>query len=78
MTFDVAKHTLVPKQTKLGDKEREQLVASYNINIQQLPKILMSDAGITKLNAKGGDVIKIERSSRTAGNTVYYRVVVEQ
>jgi DNA-directed RNA polymerase subunit H (RpoH/RPB5) len=77
MTFDVTKHELVPKHAKLGDKEKEAVLSEYNITIKELPKMFATDPALEKLNVKPGDVIKIERSSRTAGNTVYYRVVME-
>ena len=77
MTFDVTKHSLVPKHTKLGDKDKESLLQHYNVSIRELPKILASDPAISKLNVKAGDIIKVERGSRTAGETIYYRAVVE-
>jgi len=77
MTFDVTKHTLVPKHTKLGDKDKESLLKNYNVTIRELPKMLASDPAISKLSVKIGDIIKIERGSRTAGLTIYYRAVVE-
>ncbi|MEK7872372.1 MAG: DNA-directed RNA polymerase subunit RpoH/Rpb5 C-terminal domain-containing protein [Chloroflexota bacterium] len=69
MTSDVAKHALVPKHSKLSDKEKEIVLAKYQINHKDLPKILISDPTIAKLDAKAGEVIKIERSSRTAGTS---------
>lgn len=74
---DISKHKLVPKHTILNDKERETLLREYKINLNQLPRLLTSDPMVKKLNAKVGDVVKIERSSYTAGKTVYYRVVVK-
>ncbi|MBI2665314.1 DNA-directed RNA polymerase subunit H [Candidatus Woesearchaeota archaeon] len=78
MSFDVGKHTLVPKHTKLSEKEKEGLLATYNITIKELPKISVEDPAIAKLGAKGGDIIRVERKSRTAGITHYFRVVVEE
>jgi len=76
MGFDVTKHVLVPKHTKLSEKEKEALFAKYNITFRELPKILKNDPAIAHLNPKPGDVIKIERKSKTAGKAIYYRGVV--
>ncbi len=73
---DISKHKLVPKHTILNEKEREELLKKYRINLNQLPRILTSDPMVKKLDAKVGDIIKIERNSPTAGKTTYYRVVV--
>ncbi len=74
--IDVTKHVLVPKHTKLSEKEKEALFAGYNITFRELPKILKSDPAIAHLNPKAGDVIKIERKSKTSGKAIYYRGVV--
>jgi DNA-directed RNA polymerase subunit H len=74
--FDVRLHSLVPKHSKLSQKEKEEMLSKYNVNIKQLPKISMADPAIQTLNAKEGDIIKIIRASPTAGESVYYRCVV--
>ena len=77
MTIDTSKHELVPKQTKLSDKEKDAVLNKYGIKVKDLPKISKNDPSIQKLGVKAGDIIKIERSSRTAGTTIYYRGVLE-
>jgi DNA-directed RNA polymerase subunit H len=52
------------------------LFEKYNISIKELPKISRKDPAIEHLDAKEGDIIRIERESLTAGKTVYYRGVV--
>ena len=74
---DISEHKLVPKHTILNDKEKEELLRKYKINLNQLPRLITSDPMIKKLNAKVGDVVKIERLSATSGKTIYYRVVVK-
>ena len=74
--IDISKHEFVPKHIKLNEKESEQLLNKYNISKKQLPKILKNDAVIKDLELKSGDIIKIIRKSETAGEAVYYRVVV--
>ncbi|MBI2112156.1 DNA-directed RNA polymerase subunit H [Candidatus Woesearchaeota archaeon] len=78
MSSEANKHILVPKHSKLSDKEKEAVLDSYKITFKELPKILPTDQAVIKLNAKPGDVIKIERASRTAGHTIYYRAVAEE
>jgi DNA-directed RNA polymerase subunit H len=41
-----------------------------------LPKILLSDPALNKLEAKPKDVVKITRKSQTAGYSTYYRIAV--
>lgn len=73
---DITKHVLIPKHVKLGEKEKAELLERYKITVEALPKILKSDAAIPGLSVKEEDVIKIVRASPTAGEAVFYRVVV--
>lgn len=77
MSFNVTTHQLVCKHSKVADAEKEALLKRYDINQQDLPKITEQDPAIKHLNAKAGDVVKIERESKTAGKSAYYREVVE-
>jgi DNA-directed RNA polymerase subunit H len=73
---DVARHFLVPKHSKLSEREKQEILKRYNISLGELPMILKSDAAIAGLGVKPGDVIKIKRISPTAGESIFYRVVV--
>ena len=75
--IDISKHELVPKHTLLNEKEKEELMGQYKITLRQLPRIFDTDPQIKILNGKIGDVVKIVRKSATAGETVYYRVVIK-
>ena len=75
--INITEHRLVPKHVILNEKEKEELLKKYNINLHQLPKILLSDAVISAIGGKIGDVVKIMRKSQTAGQSIYYRVVVK-
>ncbi len=77
-TFDITTHILVPKHILLNEKEKERLFEKYNITGKELPKILLTDPAIKALKPKVGDVIKIERKSPTAGNTIFYRGVINE
>ncbi|MDW8044070.1 MAG: DNA-directed RNA polymerase subunit H [Nitrososphaerota archaeon] len=65
------------KHELLGRDEAEQVLQRYKANRNQLPKILTTDPVVKKMGARPGDIIKITRTSPTAGLTVYYRVVDE-
>ncbi len=73
----ILNHELVPKHEVLSEDEVKELLKSLKITKEQLPKILSKDPVIKILGAKPGDVVKITRKSPTAGESVYYRVVVD-
>lgn len=73
--IDLTKHVLIPKHTKLSDKENAELLKRYNITVDSLPRIPKDDAALSTLSVKPGDVIKIVRNSPTAGEAIFYRVV---
>ncbi|MBT4651514.1 DNA-directed RNA polymerase subunit H [Candidatus Woesearchaeota archaeon] len=76
MTFNPNKHRLVPKHSKLSDKEKAKLLEDYGITVKELPKILINDVALEGLDANEADIIKVTRHSITAGETVYYRSVI--
>lgn len=76
--LDVTKHILVPKHEICKEKEAKELLERHNVEALQLPRILLSDPALSELEAKEGDIIKISRKSVTAGETVFYRVVVKE
>ena len=73
----VETHILIPKHTKISDSEKNKVLEKYGVSANALPRIMTSDLAIGKLRIKVGDIVKVERYSKTAGNTVYYRTVVE-
>ena len=74
--FEVNKHELVPKHSKLSEKEGKELFEKYSIELPNLPRIFKADPAIQNLDVKDGDIIKISRKSPTAGETTFYRRVV--
>ena len=74
----VTKHILIPKHIKLSAKERDEVLARYNISLKELPKIKKDDPAIARLNVKEGDIIKIIRQSPTAGEAEFYRGVISE
>ena len=73
---DVSKHVLISKHVVLSQREKADLLRKYNITVSSLPRILKDDPAIAKLSAKEEDVVKILRNSATAGEAVFYRVVM--
>ncbi len=69
---------MVPKHSKLSDAEKKSVLETLKIEMRAFPKILKDDPALAKLNPKMGDLIKIERKSKTAGETIYYRAVSEK
>ncbi len=74
--FNVDKHTLTPKHVKVSDREKKQILELYHATLKDFPKIYRPDPAIVNLDVKAGDIIKIIRNSPTAGETAFYRVVV--
>lgn len=75
--FNVLDHELVPKHIVLNEQEREEAIKKYGVSLKQLPKILITDPAVKEMNPRIGDVVKIIRKSMTAGESVYYRVIIK-
>ncbi|WP_049926716.1 DNA-directed RNA polymerase subunit H [Halopiger goleimassiliensis] len=73
---DVSKHELVPEHTLLEEDELEEVLAEYDIDRTDLPKIKRTDPALPD-EAEVGDVVKIVRDSRTTDEAIVYRLVVE-
>ena len=73
----IVDHIYQPKHEVLPKEEAELIFKKFNSKPSQLPYVLASDKGIQGLDAQPSDVIKITRKSSTAGESVYYRYVVE-
>jgi DNA-directed RNA polymerase subunit H len=75
---DILKHELVPKHEIISKKEVNDVLMGYNITKGQLPKIFSNDPVVKMIKAEAGDVLKITRDSKTAGKSIFYRVVIAQ
>mgnify|MGYP006312311873 CR=1 FL=1 len=69
------RHILVPLHEKCSEEEKAQLLEKYNLSLQQIPKIPLTDAALAGMDVKPGDMIRITRQSATAGEVVFYRGV---
>ncbi len=70
-------HLYVPKHQIITKKEAEDVLEKYHCKATDLPLIFANDPAILGLGVKPGDMIKITRKSATAGESFYYRYVVE-
>jgi len=77
-SVEIIKHELVPKHEILSDDEKDDVLSMFKVTDKQLPKILISDPVVEMIGAKPGNVLRITRKSPTAGEAVYYRIVVEK
>lgn len=75
----VNEHFLVPKHRLLTNDEKGQILDRFKVKLKQLPKISIKDPVIrTIADAKIGDIVEIKRSSVTAGEAIYYRVIINE
>lgn len=73
----VPDHVLVPKHEIMTKDEAEAVMERYHCKPTEMPLIYVTDPAIVKLGVKPGDLIRITRNSSTAGESIYYRYVVE-
>jgi len=73
----ISNHTYQPRHEILSKNQAEEILKKYNTKPSQLPYMMMDDKGIEDLDVRPGDIVKITRRSATAGESVYYRYVVE-
>ena len=76
--LSVANHVLVPKHSKVSEREKAELQKKYSITPESLPRILRKDPALLEIDVATGDIVKIVRASPTAGQAIYYRVVVDE
>ena len=76
--LEIKEHILLPKHMKVSEKEKQEILAKYNITLKELPKIYQNDHGTRSLKLQPGDIVKIMRKSQTAGESAYYRVVTNE
>ena len=75
LQFNILKHVLVPKHTILSLDDKDIFMKKYNIlDKSQIPDISYFSPVSIVLGIRPGDIIKIERNSRTAIQADFYRV----
>ena len=73
----VTDHVYVPKHEIMNKKDAQKVLDEFNCKPTELPLIFVTDPAILGLGVKPGDMIRITRKSGTAGESTYYRYVVE-
>ncbi len=77
-SLDVLSHEMVPDHQIMGGEEVADLLATYHISLEQLPKMYHDDPAVKAIGGDVGNVIRITRDSRTAGRAEAYRLVVKR
>lgn len=75
----ILKHKYNPEFTLLSEDEVEKLFSDLNLkSFLDLPKISINDPVCQLFNPKINDVFKIKRKSYTSGESIFYRVVIDE
>jgi DNA-directed RNA polymerase subunit H len=81
LKIDIQQHDLVPKHEVISESEKELLQQNSDFDINNLPKIKINDPVVKELDKtskiSAGDVLRITRNSKTAGEFISYRIVIE-
>ena len=81
MKIDIQQHNLVPKHEVISESEKELLQQNSDFDINNLPKIKINDPVVKEIasnkSVSVGDVLRITRNSKTAGEFITYRIVIE-
>ncbi len=73
--FLANEHRLVPLHEVLSEEEGLAVLSSLRLDSTSIPSILATDAAIKQQEVSPGSIVRITRTSPTAGKAVFYRRV---
>jgi DNA-directed RNA polymerase I, II, and III subunit RPABC1 len=74
LQFNILNHILVPKHSIMTEVEENEILTKYKLEKNQLPDISRFDPVARAICLRPGQMCKIERPSKTAIVSIYYRV----
>lgn len=79
LTFNITKHSLVPRHELLEKYKINELKKAYYLtSVENLPTILAKDPVAKYYNMRHGDICKITRHISTVGDSISYRFVSDK
>lgn len=75
--FAIRDHETVPEHILLTPEEAAGVLKAFGITAPKLPKIHVADPAAKEIGAKVGDIIKVVRTSTTARQSIFYRLVID-
>lgn len=75
LQFNILNHVLVPKHILLSKEEKEEIFGKFNINNKEdIPEISRYDPVSQVLGIRPGDLVEIQRPSKTSILNNFYRI----